>query len=155
MRTGGAAQGATWAAGRLVPCARHKLILMTVADSRGSLLGCCWRDRALRQGLSSGAWSGSLWEQPAAAERGARCRPAAFMAVACQLPLLQAASENILLCGYTTFGLFLRQITSSPPTPPYISHFPLYLPLPWSASFHSHPNFDTALSFLRCAFHGL
>ena len=31
---------------------------------------------------------------------------------------------NILLCGYTTFGLFLRQITSSPPTPPYISHFP-------------------------------
>lgn len=62
---------------------------------------------------------------------------------------------NILLCGYTTFGLFLRQITSSPPTPPYISHFPLYLPLPWSASFHSHPNFDTAPSFLRCAFHGL
>lgn len=31
---------------------------------------------------------------------------------------------NILLCGYTTFRLFLRQITSSPPTPPYISHLP-------------------------------
>ena len=35
---------------------------------------------------------------------------------------------NILLCGHTTFRLVLRQITGSPPTPPYISHFPGILP---------------------------